>query len=92
MLFERQILCFSLYKNHESKVKLKWVGACERKNSAFFVSFVLAEGNFLMFLLCVNILNKFVVYITMTYHETLLNTHFTSFAQSSKVYSVSLSF
>ena len=38
-------LWFSLYKNRKLKVKLWSVGACERKKSAFFVTFYL-KGNF----------------------------------------------
>ena len=47
---ERQALCLSSYKNHKSKVKLWWAGACKRKKRAFFVSFMLSEGIFLSYL------------------------------------------
>ena len=50
-VLERQTLCFSLNKNCKLKVKLWWVGARERKKRAFFVSFILSEGNF--FNICV---------------------------------------
>ena len=45
-------------KNCEFKVKLWWVGAGERKKSAFFVTFILSEGNF--FNICV--LSQCIVY------------------------------
>ena len=45
-VLERRILWFSSYMNHKLKVKLWWVAACERKKRAFFVPFVLSEGNF----------------------------------------------
>ena len=44
-VLERQILCFSSYKNRILKVKLWWVGAREKKR-AFFVRFILIERNF----------------------------------------------
>ena len=45
-VLERRTLCFSSYKNLKLKVKLRWVGARERKNKmTFFVSFILSEGN-----------------------------------------------
>ena len=34
-VLERQTLCFSSYKNRKVKVKLRWVGARERKKRAF---------------------------------------------------------
>ena len=37
---QRQTLCFSLYENCKLKVKLWWVGACERKRRAFFALFL----------------------------------------------------
>ena len=72
-MLERQTLCFSSYKNHILKVK--WlVGARERKNRAFFVPFILSEGNFLN--IC--ILSRCIVYWihfqnihTFTYQKTL---------------------
>ena len=39
-------LRFSSYKNRKSKLKLWRIGARERKKSAFFVTFILSEGNF----------------------------------------------
>ena len=45
-VLERRTLCFSSYKNSELKVKLWWVGACERKNRAFYVPLILSEGIF----------------------------------------------
>ena len=39
-------LCFSYYKNRKLKVKLWWFGTHERKKRAFFVPFILSEGNF----------------------------------------------
>ena len=51
MLSERWILCFGSCKNHKLKVELWWVGARERKKSAFFVMFILSERDF--FNICV---------------------------------------
>ena len=34
-VLERRTLCFSSYKNRKLKVKLWWVGACERKRGYF---------------------------------------------------------
>ena len=88
MLLERQTLCFSSYWNHKLKVKLWWIGACERKKS---VTFILSEGHF--FDICV--LSQFVCWInfhniyTFTY-KTLLHTIFCSFLKLSKTFSVSL--
>ena len=39
-------LYFSSYKNRKLKVKLWWDRACERKNRAIFVPFILSEENF----------------------------------------------
>ena len=92
---ERQTLCFSSYKNHKLKVKLWWVGARERKKRAFFVPFILSEGNF--FNICV--LSQCKVYWihfqnihTFTYQITLLHTIFCLFLKSLKAFIVSLSF
>ena len=59
------------------KVKLWWVGARERKTRAFFVLFILSEGNF--FKIC--ILPQYIVYWihfqnihTSAYQKTLLHT------------------
>ena len=43
--------CFISYKNRKLKVKLWWVGACERKKGALFVPFILSKGSF--FKICV---------------------------------------
>ena len=50
-VLERQTLCFSSYKNRKLKVKPWWVGAHEGKKKAFFVPFILSEGN--SFKICV---------------------------------------
>ena len=74
---ERWTMCFSLYKNCQLKVKLWWVGACGKKKSAFFVPFILLEGNF--FKICV--LSQCIVYwinlqniFTFSYQKALLHT------------------
>ena len=76
-VLERRTLCFSSYKNSKLKVKLWWVGARERKKRAFFVPFILSEGNF--FNICV--LSQCIVYWihfqnihTFTYQKTSLHT------------------
>ena len=50
-VLKRRSLRFSWYKNRKSKVKLWWVGAHERKMTAFFVPFILHGENF--FKICV---------------------------------------
>ena len=74
-IFGWRTLYFSSYKNRKLKVKLWWVRACERKNRAIFVPFILSEGNF--FKIC--ILSQCIVYWThfqnihtFTYQKTLL--------------------
>ena len=57
-VLERLTLCFSSYQNLKLNVKLWWAGARERKNRAFFVSFILSKRNFFKF--CV--LSQFIVY------------------------------
>ena len=57
-VLERPTLSFSSYKNRKLKVKLWWVGAHERKKRAFFVPFILSEGNF--FNIC--LLSQYVVF------------------------------
>ena len=86
-------LCISSYKNHKLKLKLWWVGACERKKRVFFVPFILSKKN--CFNICV--LSQCIVYWiyfqnihTFTYQKTLLHTLFSLFLKSSKTYSVSL--
>ena len=49
-LSERWTLRFSSYKNHVLEVKLWWVGARERKESAFFVTFSLPYLTFVFYL------------------------------------------
>ena len=75
--FRKINLCFSSYKNRELKVKLWWIGACERKKSAFFVTFILSEESFFN----IRVLSKFIVYwinfenkYIFTYQKTLLHT------------------
>ena len=50
-VLERLTLFFNSYKNRKLKVNLWWAGACKRKKGAFFVPFILSEGNF--FIICV---------------------------------------
>ena len=81
ILLERWISCFSLYKNHKLKVKMCWVGARERKTSAFFVTFILSSGNFFKhfcFISMNSVLNKvseYKYFYIFTYQKTLLHTH-----------------
>ena len=76
-VLERWTLCFSLNKYHKLKVKQWRVGARGRKKRAFFVLFILSEGNF--FEICA--LSQCIVYSihfqnihTFTYQKTLLHT------------------
>ena len=46
-VLEGQTWCISSYKNHKLKAKLWWVGACERKKRAFFVTFILSKREFI---------------------------------------------
>ena len=49
--FRETNLVLQPYKNRKFKVKLRWVGARERKKRAFFVPIILSKGNF--FNICV---------------------------------------
>ena len=76
VLLERRTLCFSSNKNRKLKVKLWWVGACEKKKRAFLVPFILSEGNFFK----IYVLSQCIVYWmqfqnihTFTYQKTLLH-------------------
>ena len=40
MVLERRTLRFTSFKNRKLKVKLWWVGVCDRKKKAFFVQFI----------------------------------------------------
>ena len=89
----RRTLRFSLYKNRKLKVKLRWVGARERKNRTFFVPFIFSEENFLN--ICVS--SQCIVYWIhfqnihiFTYQKKLLHTLFSLFLKSSKAFNVSL--
>ena len=86
-------LCFSSYKNRKLTVKLWWVGACERKKSTHFVSFVLSEENFLN--IC--FVSMYSVLITLpeyTYFYIWKKHYFINFCclllKPSKAFSVSL--
>ena len=77
-VLERRTLCLSICKNHKFKVKLWWVGACERKKRAFFVPFILSKG---IFFFNVYVSSQCIVYWihfqnirTFTYQKTLLHT------------------
>ena len=50
-VLERRTLCFMSYKNRKPKAKLWWAGSRERIKRAYFVPFILSEGNF--FNICV---------------------------------------
>ena len=93
-VLERRIyLYFSSYNSRKLKVKLWWDGARERKKKAYFVPFILSEGN--VFNICA--LPQCIVYWihfqnihTFTYQKTLLHTLFCMFLKSSKAFSISL--
>ena len=76
-VFRETNLVLQLTEESQMKVKLLWIGARERKERAFFVSFILSEGNF--FKICV--LYQCIVYWihfqsirTFAYQKTLLYT------------------
>ena len=55
-VLERQTLFFSAYKNRKFKVKLWWVGACERKKEGIFCNVYFAQRIFfLTFVFCLNL-------------------------------------
>ena len=90
-VLERQTLCFSSNKNRNLKVKLWWIGACERKKSAFFVMLILSEGK--TFNICfISMYNgwNFQNIYAFTYQKTLPHTLFCLFLKSLKAFSVSL--
>ena len=73
---ERWTLRFNSYKNREVKVKLWWVAVCERKTRAFFVAFVLSEGNFFNICAlsqCIDYWINFQNIYPFTYQKALLN-------------------
>ena len=89
-VLERWTMCFSSYKNCELELKLWWVEACKRKMSAFFVMFILSEGNFfnLYFISMYNLFNKLSEYI---YFYIYTFTDFCClFLKLSKAFSVTL--
>ena len=55
IVLERRTLCFNSFKNHKLKIKLRWVGARERKKRAFFLPFILSEWIFLTFVFYLNL-------------------------------------
>ena len=93
-VLERRTLYFSSYKNRKLKVKLWWFGARERKKNAFFVPFILSEGDFsdicdvcqctVHWIYFQNIHN-------FIYQKPLLHTLFCLFLKSSKSFSVFIS-
>ena len=92
LVLERRTLCFSSYKNGKLKVNLWWVGARERKKKAFFVPFILSEGNFFN----IHVLVQCIMYWTHFQNmHTFTKKHFFMqfyclFLKSSKAFSVSL--
>ena len=90
---KRRTLCFSSYKNYKLKVKLRWVGARERKKRTFFVPFVLSEGKFfsrLCFSSMYVVLNTLSEYTYFTYQKNYFIDFCCLFLKSSKAFSVSL--
>ena len=86
-------LVVSSYKNRELKVKLWWVGAHERKKSAFFCNIYFVLRIFFLNLCFISmywVLNNIQNIYTFTYQKTLLHTFFCLFLKSSKAFSVSL--
>ena len=86
-VLERRTMCFSSYKNRKLKVKLWWVGACERKKTTFFVPLILSEV-FLTFVFlshCIVYWIHFQNIHTFTYYAL-----FCLFLKSSKAFSASL--
>ena len=66
-----------MHENYELKVKLWWGGARERKKSAFFVTFILSEGNFFnvwVLSQCLAYWINFENLHAFTYLKTLLHT------------------
>ena len=72
-VIERQTLRFSSYKNRILKVKLWWFGAREKKR-AFFVRFILIEGNFCVLFQCIAYWIHFQNIHTFTYTFTCQKT------------------
>ena len=81
-LLERRTLCFPSYKNHELSAKLCWVGALERKKSAFFKTFILPDGlffNICFFISMYSVLNKPSEYVYFYVSKTLFHMPFCLF-------------
>ena len=81
-ILERRTLCFSSHKNRKLKVKLWWVRACERKKRAFFLPFILCDGNFFK----IYVLSHYMVH----WNTFRPHTFCCLFLKSSKAFSVSL--
>ena len=86
-------MCFSSYKNCKLKVKLWEVGSCERKVSAFFVTFILSEGIFLTFAFYLSICCiewAFRIYINLYIKKHYFIHYCCLFSESLNAFSVSL--
>ena len=95
IVFDGRILCFSWYKNRKLKVKVWWVGACERKKRAFFVPLILSEGNFLNICVlsqCIVNWIHFPNIYAFIYQKTLLHTLSWLFLKSTKYLQFILTF
>ena len=95
IVFDGRILCFSWYKNRKLKVKMWWVGACERKKRAFFVPLILSEGNFLNICVlsqCIVNWIHFPNIYAFIYQKTLLHTLSWLFLKSTKYLQFILTF
>ena len=89
---ERRTVYFCLYKNRKLKVKLWWAGARESKKRAFFVPFILSEGNF--FNICFNsvysVLNTLSEFTYFYISKNINSYTFSLFLKSSNTFSVSI--
>ena len=91
---ERQIWCFSLYKNHKLKVKLWLVGACERTKRTFFCTIYFVQKKFfqhLYFISMYNVLNKLSEYTDFSGSKSITSYIFFLFLKLPKAFSVFLS-
>ena len=82
-------LCFSSYKNCKLKVKLRWVGARERKKEGIFCT-VYFLRRIIFFISMYSVLNTLSEYTYFYKQKTLLHTLFCLFLKLSKAFSVSL--
>ena len=91
-VLEARTLCFSSYKNSELRVKLRWVGTCEKKESIFSNVYYVWKTFFNISVLswCIGHWTNFQNVYVYVSKNIILQTFFYLFLKSSKTFTVSL--